>query len=89
MKILKKVYTWLRWSSVNPTETALTVKGFLTALVPFLVIASGMFNIHTDTGTLLELVEVIVNLILQGLTLAGMLMSAYGLFRKVVLSINN
>ena len=86
MEYIKKGWDWLVKSSVDPTKTALTVKGFLTATIPFLVLASGVFNQPVDASNVATVVEEISKLVLNSLTVVGTIISLWGLFRKVVLT---
>lgn len=84
---MKKIWNWLVVSSVDPTKTALTVKGVLTAIVPLLVLFSGAFNVETDASTIKNIIDVIGTITMQGLTLVGTTMSLYGIIRKIDLSV--
>lgn len=83
---MKKIWNWLVLSSVDPSKTALTVKGALTAVVPLLVLFSGAFNIETDSSTIKNVIDVVGTIVMQGLTLVGTGMSLYGLIRKIDLT---
>lgn len=86
MKYITNAWNWLVKSSVDPTKTALTVKGFLTAVIPFFVLASGILNHPTDTGTATALVTSLSTLILNALTVIGTLVGLWGLLRKIILT---
>lgn len=85
MEKIKSVWMWFMVSSVDPTKVSLTVRGFLMAAVPFIVLSSGLMNFSVDEEGLIAIVEVVSTVILQALTIIGTLRAAYGLFRKVFL----
>ena len=86
MQYITNAWNWFVKSSVDPAKTALTVKGFLTATIPYLVLVSGVLNHPTDANTLTSAVELLSTFVLNALTIAGTIMSVWGLFRKIVLT---
>lgn len=86
MQFITNAWNWLVKSSVDPEKTALTVKGFLTAVIPYLVIISGVLNHPTDANNLTLAVDQVSNFVLGSLTVAGSVIGAWGLFRKIVLT---
>lgn len=87
MEYITTAWNWLMKSSVDPAKTALTVKGFLTAVIPYFVLISGVLNHPADAGTLTTLVEALSNVVLNALTVVGTVVSLIGLFRKLVLTV--
>lgn len=75
-KELKKVYKWLVISSANPTQTSMTVKGILLALVPQIVIMVNIFGVEVPQTHALELVDGFTQLI-------GIWLTIFGLLRKI------
>ena len=77
MDILKKVIAWLVFSSKNPNNFSLTLKG----LIPFLV----LINVG-DAETLGIVVDAVINVLVLTATWVTGFMTAYGAIRKVYLS---
>lgn len=72
--------TWLLTSSADPNAVGLTVRGFLVLIAP---IAAHLLGLDADTAN--GLVDTIVQLVVAAMTLVGVLMSLFGLARKVYL----
>ncbi len=80
MNILKKVFDWIVWSSVNPDKISMTLKG----LIPFIVLLN-----FSNTTTLGQTADIVVNsLVLLGTAVAACV-AAYGGMRKVAISISS
>lgn len=80
MNTIKKVFDWIMFSSVNSNSVSLTLKG----LVPFLVLLH-----FSNTTSLNETADVVVNsLVLLGTAISATI-AAYGGLRKVVLTLSD
>lgn len=78
MEIVKKVLNWIVFSSMNPEKISLFLKG----IIPFLVL------IHfSNTTSLGETMDIIVNTIVLLGTAITACMATYGGFRKVAISL--
>ncbi len=71
-------FAFLVTSSADPEKTALSIKGILVLLVPILSAFLGIDSTLSDT-----IVGSAVDLITNLLTLVGILMTLWGLIRKV------
>ena len=79
---MTKFIQWLKVSSFNPENTALTVKGALIGIIPLLIGFAQMFHWGWTTDTLTIKIQLISTMIAGVLTL-------FGLVRKVLLTILN
>ncbi len=88
METIKKAWKWLVMSSADPSKVALTVKGFLTAAIPFIILSSGVFHFNVDSDSLTALFEEVGNVVMMILTVVGTIQTIWGLARKIGLSLN-
>ncbi len=84
--MIKKFWNWLARSSANPAKTALTVKGFLTGLIPLILMVAPMLGVNLDANTLGTTADDIKSVIEYGLGSVGMLLTAAGLIRKIYMT---
>lgn len=66
-------------SSSDPTALSLTVKGVLVAILPVALVVTGVSESDANA-----LIESIVDIVFYGATLFSLVMTAYGLVRKVI-----
>lgn len=66
-------------SSSDPRALSLTVKGVLTAVLPFLLMLTGLPEADMNA-----IVELVVDIVFYGTTLLSLVMTVYGLIRKAV-----
>lgn len=83
---MNKFFDWLTTSSANPEATALTVKGLVVTYLPLILVALKFFghDVQPDVNSLGNQVE---SLVIVLLGIPGALMTAYGLIRKIILTI--
>lgn len=72
--------SWLLTSSADPQTMGMTLRGVLVLVVPLI---AHLFGVGQDTSD--ALVEGIVQLVVSALTLIGVGMTVFGLFRKLYL----
>lgn len=83
MKTLKTVWYWIVLSSADPEKTSLMVKGFLVGMVPFFLILAPTLGITVSYAEANDFVGQVTILVLNLLTIAGLLTASFGLIRKV------
>jgi hypothetical protein len=84
--MIQKIFHWFAVSSANPQDMALTVKGLLVAASPFMAAAFGLVHLPIDQSALSVIVNAMVNVVADSLTLVGSAMVLVGAVRKVLLS---
>lgn len=84
--MLKKIIHWFVVSSANPQDVALSVKGLLVAGTPFLVAVSGLIHLPVDSSAFSVIINALVNVVADSLTLVGSAMVLVGIVRKVILT---
>lgn len=70
-------------SSQDPRALSLTVRGILMQLVPVILLAMQAFGIGLIEGDVVAIIENITQLVAVVLTVVGLLMTAWGLIRKM------
>lgn len=70
-------------SSVNPQQLGLTVKAALVALVPLVLIITGMTNVNLGQEDLTAIVDGIVNVVVAVSTALSVIMAFVGIIRKI------
>lgn len=70
-------------SSQDPERLSLTIKGLLVQLVPVMVLALQAFGISTIEADLVAIIESVTQLIAIGASAIGLLMTTWGMIRKV------
>lgn len=88
MNIFKKAFYWIILSSENAQNLSLTVKAFLTGIIPVAMFLANTTHVKFDSNTLTAIIDGIASVItyLGGLITA--LVFLYGLFRKIVNTAN-
>ncbi len=76
-----KFWTWLVVSSSNPEEVALTVKGWMSAIVPVL-----LFVIHNPN--LNSLPDGVYAVVIALLAIVSAVVTAYGIIIKIIRTFN-
>ena len=71
---MNKLFT----SSADPKQLSLTVRGILLAVLPILIALSGV-----DEATATGIVDTIVDITFYGTTLFSLVVTLYGLLRKI------
>jgi hypothetical protein len=66
-------------SSADPRALSLTVKGILVAVLPFLLMVTGLPEADANA-----IIEVVVDVVFYGSTLLSLIMTGYGLIRKAL-----
>ena|ERR1035437_6063922 len=86
-QILLNAWEWLVKSSANPEAVSLTVKGILLGVIPVVLTLAGFVHLTLTDNVLTDTVASIANLIDVVLTLVAGGLTVYGLFRKIVLTV--
>lgn len=93
-KILKAIgnyisvaLAWLLLSSKNPGGVSLSVKAALTAGVSWLTVLAGLGHIQLPSADLTTLIDAVVQITQTGLILIGLVASAFGIVRKIALTL--
>jgi len=73
-------------SSVNPEQLGLTVRGILTAIVPVILILSGLANVNVGQEQASQFVEAIVNIVIAFTTLVSAITIFVGMVRKILVA---
>jgi hypothetical protein len=89
MRYAEKVWDWLVWSSADPKQLSLTVKGALTGVVTLITVGTGVAQIHLPAGA-----PEILNMIVEGAVtlaqaVAGVISAVAviaGLWRKLIIT---
>jgi len=71
-------------SSVNPQELGLTVKGFLTTLIPTVLVLSGLAHVNVGQEQASQFVDAIVNIVVAFTTLTSTIAIFIGIARKML-----
>ena len=80
MNTLKKIWSWLVWSSKDPQKISLTLK----AGIPYLVIMMAWTGITPpDNNAIIYLIDSIVNAIVLLVQSVLAIVALYGSYRKV------
>lgn len=88
-KIVDKVWDWLVWSSADPNQLSLTVKGALTGVVTLITVGTGIAQIHLPDGVpmiLSELVDGAVSVVQAVAGVVSALAVVAGLWRKLLIT---
>lgn len=85
--MFKKIIHWILVSSSNPNETSTTIKGFLLALVAYLVPVFALLHIPVDSTTITTVIVSGVAVLQALLVLIGASVGFVGLLNKVVRTI--
>ncbi len=87
MNPLATIVRWLVLSSADPAQVSLTVRGFLIGLIPFLMMLAGFAQINVGSEQLTAIVDATANIVQTVLALVAGVMTAYGLLRKLWITI--
>lgn len=87
MKAFNTLVRWIVFSSANPAEASLTIKGILLGLVPVLLVAAGLTHVNVGQEDLNNLIDGIAGLINALLTAISAIMITFGALRKLWRSI--
>lgn len=83
--MIKKLFVLLLQSSQDPTKLSLTVRGILVTLVPAIIVTLQIFGIGMVQGSdLIAIIEGITAIIAAALTLVGLVMTTWGMVRKLL-----
>jgi hypothetical protein len=83
---MKNFIKWVIGSSSDAEGISLTVKGALTAIIPYVIFASGIGHVSVSQSDLTNFVADIASLVQILLTGVSMVMATYGLLRKLYLT---
>lgn len=80
METLKNIYNWFVYSSANPEKIAMTVKGILLGIAPFILIvlqARGYTNVGSETinewiTSFCEILTMVLGAVSTFLTVVGL-----------------
>lgn len=89
MKTLQKVWDWLVWSSADPNQLSLTLKGYLTGVVTLATYAIGIAHVQLPAGVPEIVNQSVDGIVALGQAVAGVISAAavvIGLFRKIYLT---
>lgn len=88
--MIKKFYDWLVFSSANPQNVSLTVKGGLTAGAGFLLAASGFLGLTNITsGSVNDFTTTATQFVDTALQIVGLTIAAAGFIRKMFYTIKS
>lgn len=88
--MIRNLLELLLQSSQDPTKLSLTVRGMLVTLVPVILIAAQVFGIGMLQETdVIAIIEGITGIIATALTLVGLVMTTWGMIRKLVYPIDD
>ena len=80
---------WLTKSSVNPQAMSLTVRGILVGIVPFAVIIAPLLGVPLTQEIADRIVDLVSQIVLNLWTFVAVLMTTYGLLRKLCITTRN
>lgn len=87
MKTLKTIARWIVLSSTDPAEVSLTIQGVLVYCIPTLMAAIGLAHFNIGQDQLTALFDASTGFIQAALSLVAKAMVAYGLARKLILTV--
>jgi len=74
---MKKFFTWLVYSSENPENFALTIKGALATVIPVVFLLASQLGFSLDTANIEQYIA-------SAITVATTAITLYGLIRKMI-----
>ena len=77
MELYKKIKNWLLYSSTDPEQIALTVKGLLIASVGSIVTFTSLFGVNLSQDLVLQKIQ-------SAFIVVGSVVAMIGLVRKVL-----
>lgn len=77
------IVRWIVFSSKNPAQASLTIKGVLLATVPMAMSLAGLAHIDIGQEQLTDIFDTLAGLVQVGLSLAAIAMTGVGLLRKL------
>lgn len=77
-----KIPSWLQ-SSQDSNKVSLSVKGFLTGLIPLIVILVKVFQIDIAEAQINEIIDTLGNTVIVVWTAVSAIITLYGLIRKL------
>lgn len=83
MKTLNSIGKWLVRSSADPARLSLTIKGVLVGFVPVIMAVAGLANIDIGSDRVSAIIDGVASLVQVALALVAMVMTAYGIVRKL------
>lgn len=83
MSIFKKVWYWLVKSSADATQKSLTVKAFLTGLIPGILFFANVMHLQLDNVVLTQIIDGIAQVIVYVGGAITAVAFVIGLIRKV------
>lgn len=82
--MIKKLFELLLQSSQDPAKLSLTVRGILVTLVPVILITAQYFGLGMlQENDVIAIIEGITTIIAAALTLVGLVMTTWGMIRKL------
>lgn len=82
--MIRKLLELLLQSSQDPTKLSLTVRGILVTLVPVILVTAQYFGIGmVAESDVLAIIEGITQIVAVTLTLVGLVMTTWGMIRKM------
>lgn len=87
---MKLFFEWLVKSSADSSRIALSVKGFLLLLLPFVISLSGLTSLNIpNQETLASIIDMIATAIQVVFTIIGSIAAFYGIVRKILTTWQN
>jgi hypothetical protein len=80
-------WNWLVKSSADETKLSLTLKGAVPTVIGFVLLASPLLHITTNSVQLNEIANIIIQAILGGATIISVIATFAGLYRKLTLTV--
>jgi len=85
---IKKVWSWLKYSSVNADSISMTFRGIATLIVPIVLYVANIYKLNIDNGTVTAVVDSISTTIIVVGGFIGAAITVVGSLRKIWTSVN-
>lgn len=82
--MFKKIVLWFVQSSENPSQMALTLKGIIITIIPWIITALGIFHVSVNSTDVANIGNSIITLVQATLTAVGAGIAVYGFIRKII-----
>lgn len=83
---MQKFWSWLIQSSADPSQAALTIKGYVTGFIPLFLYFVPLFHLKVGVDQLNSLPGICYNLVVAVFTIISISMTVAGLLRKIWLT---
>lgn len=84
---MKRFWDWLAHSSADPTEVAATVKGIVSALIPFIMFILPLLHLNIGIDQLQGSPELVYHVVMQSFAVISGAITGFGILRKFYLTI--